>query len=537
MNCPTVDKISQFVDDLLPKEEQVEIERHINSCVACAEVANAFQKEQQFIKDTLQTPTLPDNFTSLVLDQLEPYPTQIKAKRSAPWKRVMLTAAGIVFVVGLGTTLNPSFAQFIGGMFSTSQVDEGLQVAADAGLTKRVDLAVENQGLTLKVEDVIADSSRVTLSYQVLTKDGKPQDTYLNVADSDNAITAVDQNGSVLNRLGTGWQEGSDYGIVEFSLRGQEDLEMLTITFDLVELDGVKGNWKLEVPVDLKETRKLTTTVDLNETTASSNGVVVDLKKLQIAPSSTEFIYETSFTPDVQAETEEAKRRFEKEFGAKHIDSLVYGVDTSIAYHIENGAGKTVYSTYNSVGGDSIGMLQSTGEETAVIGQTKWIDSFVPHKEDNLTFVLDGVYKKEPSNFSLTIHPRELKKQPMSFEYKGNHLTITKVKKKNEYSFQKSFNPIQKDTSVVISIEGGKDEISSELGSWIVVDEKGNVYPGNPSGSVLNKKDKNGRFITTIELELDGLKEVPEQLTLHLISSTHYYPEENPTRIPLFEQK
>lgn len=536
MNCPTVDKISQYEDNLLTNDEQVQIERHIQSCVACAEVAKAFKKEQVFIKDTLQMPTLPDNFNSLVLDQLEPYPKQQKPRRSTPWKRVMLTAAGIVFAVGLSATFHPSFAQLIGGMFSSNQVDEGLQVAAEAGLTQRVDLAVEDQGLTLKVEDVIADSSRVTLSYQVL-KDGKPQDTYLELAESDNAITAVDQHGNALNRLGTGWQEGSAYGIVEFSLRGQENLEKLTIQFDLVELNGVKGNWQLEVPVDLQETQKLTKTVDLNESIPSHHGVVVDLKKLQIAPSSTEFMYETSFTQEELAIAEQTRNQFEKDFGAKHLDSLVYGVDSAIAYHVENADGQTIYATSNPMGADTIGMLQSSGEDTAEIGKTVWNDSFVPSKEDNLSFVLDGVYKKEPANFSLTVRPSELKKQPISFDYKGNHLTITKVKKKNEYSFKKSLNPIQKETSVVISLEGGKDAQSSDLGSWLVVDEKGNVYPGNPSGSVLNKTDKNGRFITTIELELEGLEEVPEQLTLHLVSTTQYYPVENATKVPLLEQK
>ena len=251
MNCPTADKLSQFVDQLLPEQEMAEIEAHLQSCTTCGKVVNAFQEEQRFIEETLQTPTLPENFTDLVLDQLEPYSKPAKPRRTAIWKRVALTAAGIVLAVGIGATVNPAFAQFIGGLFSTDQVDEGLQIAAEAGLTQRVDLEVEDQGLTLRVEDVIADSSRVSLSYQVLNKNGKPQDTYLNMADSDNDITAIDQNGNVLHGLGTGWREGSDYGIVEFSLRDHNNLEQLTIQFNLVELNGVKGNWQLDVPVDL----------------------------------------------------------------------------------------------------------------------------------------------------------------------------------------------------------------------------------------------------------------------------------------------
>ena len=217
MNCPTADKLSQFVDELLPKQEMAEIEAHVQSCTSCGKVVNAFQEEQRFIEETLQTPTLPENFTDLVLDQLEPYEKPKKYRRTAAWKRVAYTAAGIVLAVGIGATVNPAFAQFIGGIFLTDQVDEGLQIAADAGLTQQVNLEVEDQGLTFVVEDVIADSSRVSLSYKVLNENGKPQDTFLNMGDSDNDITALDQNGNVLDRLGTGWQEGSDYGFIEFS--------------------------------------------------------------------------------------------------------------------------------------------------------------------------------------------------------------------------------------------------------------------------------------------------------------------------------
>lgn len=533
MNCPTADKLSQFVDELLPKQEMAEIEAHVHSCTSCEKVVNAFQEEQRFVEETLQTPTLPENFTDLVLDQLEPY-SKSKKQRKAVWKHAALTAAGVVLAVGIGATVNPAFAQFIGGLFSTDQVDEGLNIAAEAGLTKRVDLQVEDQGLTFVVEDVIADSSRVSLSYKVLNKNGKPQDTYLkNMNESENSITAIDQDGNLLNRLSTGWQEGSDYGFVGFSLGGHDELEKLTIAFDLVELNGVQGKWQLEVPVDLQENRKLTKSIDLNEVSASHHGVIVDLKNLQIAPSSSEMVYETSFAPEEFELAEEARKQFETEFGANKMDSLVYGVDTQIAYHIENADGKTIYSTYNPIDSDSNGMLGSSGEEGDKIGQTKWMDSFIPSQENNLTFVLDGVYKKELANLSLTIQPKNIKKQPVSVEYKGNHLAITSVKKNHDFSLQKSLNPIKKDTSVVIEMKGGRDTLSSDLGSWMVVDDKGNVYPGNPSGSVLNKKDKNGRFITTIELELDDLEEVPEQLTLHLVSSIHYYPVEKQWRVPL----
>ena len=178
-------------------------------------------EEQKFLIETLQTPALPDDFASTILEQLEPYK---KPKRSA-WQRRMLFAAGLVLAVGLSTTMNPSFAKWVGGLFATDQVDEGLKIASNAGMAERVNREVTDQGLTLRVEDVVADSSRVALSYQIVNKKGKIQDSYIELADSKNEIYASDQNGKRLDGVGMGWQDGSDYGLIEISLREQENLE------------------------------------------------------------------------------------------------------------------------------------------------------------------------------------------------------------------------------------------------------------------------------------------------------------------------
>ena len=53
-----------------------------------------------------------------------------------------------------------SFAEWIGGFFTTEQVDEGLRMASESGLTQRIDQEVMDQGITFKVEDVLADTSQ-----------------------------------------------------------------------------------------------------------------------------------------------------------------------------------------------------------------------------------------------------------------------------------------------------------------------------------------------------------------------------------------
>ena len=46
--------------------------------------------------------------------------------------------------------------------------------------------------------------------------------------------------------------------------------------------------------------------------------------------------------------------------------------------------------------------MQGTREDTEELGYMKWNESFIPQKEeDQLTFVLDGVIKTVPSDFSV----------------------------------------------------------------------------------------------------------------------------------------
>ena len=539
MNCPKVDKLSQYVDNLLTVQEHDQIHAHVKSCDDCIRVVEAFQEEQRFLKETLQTPTLPDDFASIVLDKIEPYEQKIVRRKSKPWKRILLSAAGIVLVLGLTAALNPSFAQLIGGMFGTEQVDEGLRMATESGLGERVNLEVTDRGITLKVEDVVADSSRVALSFQVLNQNGKPLDTHLNLADSENKIIVLDQNGKENNRLGTGWSEGSDYGFIEFSLREQEATDKLTIKFDLVELNGVKGNWKLEVPVDLIENKKLTKTIPLNDAKKSAHGVVVNMKEVQFAPSSNDLSYETSFTNEEQALVKEKIQKFEEKFGEEKVNtSTSYG--TAIQYHIENEEKKTIYYRNNSLLEEkgehySLRMLSGAGEDMEQLGQVAWNESYIPQKVNNkLTFVLDGVFKTVPSDFSITIKPKELKKHPVSFEYEGNFITINKATMQSEFSLRKSLIPVEKETIFQIEMKGGKEALSSEFGTWILVDEKGNAYPTNQSGSILNEKDKNDRYKLNLNLKTYDLEDIPEELTLHLLSVTRYYEVKDKWQVPLY---
>jgi hypothetical protein len=536
MNCPTIDKLSQYVDNLLTEQELLDISIHIKGCNDCKKMVKELYEEQVLLIETLQTPVLPDDFATTILAQLEPYEKQSK---KPAWKRGMLFAAGLVLAVGLSTTLNPSFAKWVGGLFTTDQVDEGLKIASNAGMAERVNREVTDQGLTLKVEDVVADSSRVALSYQIVSKKGKIQDSYIELADSKNEIYASNQNGKRLEGVGLGWQDGSEYGLIEFSLREQEDLEEVNVIFDLVELDGVKGNWRMEIPVDLKERNKFTTTLSLNGAITSINGVNINMKEVRFAPSSSELLYETSFEKEALAKLEEKIRDMKERFGEEIVHSFTnYG--TAIQYHIENEEKKAVYHHNSFLEGkghpSDSGVLQGSGADMGEFGQVAWNESFIPQKEDGkLTFVLDGIVKTVPSDFSIKIKPKELKNHPVSFEYEGNFLTIKEADKNLKFSLRKSLKPIDIENIFTIKMEGSKEAGSSDLGAWAIVDNKGKAFLTYESGAILDEKDENGRYMTNFDIRSYDIDEVPEDLTLHLLSVTRYEKAGDKWEVPLYK--
>ena len=333
MKCPTKDKLEQWFDGFDQVDEI--IQSHVETCQECQQVIKMYAEEQELIKETLTTPTLPDDFTIQVLNQLEPYEHKKKKKK---WKRVLLPAAACVLAVGLTTTLNPSFAEWIGGFFTTEQVDEGLRMASESGLTQRIDQEVMDQGITFKVEDVLADTSRVALSYQVVKENGKILNPQLENRDGKNVISAYDQDGNPIEGFGMSWMADSDYGLIEFSLRGHESIDSLTIKFELTELNGTRGNWQLEIPIDLKEIKEMTTRLVLDDQKTSDNGVGIHLKEVQFAPSSNEIMYDTYFTAEEKAKVEAQIQELENAFGNKiflHLQTTVQPFSIILKIRVE----------------------------------------------------------------------------------------------------------------------------------------------------------------------------------------------------------
>lgn len=525
MNCPKADKLSQYADNLLTEQEHSQILSHLNNCVTCTSIVQLFKEEQEFLKVNLQSPTLPDHFASLVLDQLAPYKKKDIRRKKLIWKRIVLSAATIMLAVVLTATLSPTFAQIISGMFSTKQVDEGLNMASDDGLGERINVEVSDQQLTLRVEDIIVDSSRVALSLQVINEKGIVEKPSIDHSIKGNRISVTGFNGEYNYTMGYRLDGGLDYNSFQVFISDEPGLEKVTINFHLVVLNGKQGNWDLEIPVEISGNKDNTKNVNLNKENQTINGVAINLKEIQFAPTSNILLYETSYEASEQLEIEKNFKALKEQFGLDVSELTSFG--TSIKYHIENEDNNVImkFSPYIQAEpmDDKIIISSASGKEK--IGHAAWKEVFVPDKNDsNLTFVLDGVYKVIPTDFSIKFNPKEIKENPVSFKYMGNEVTIKKAE------LQSSANTSDP-TIFEIELAVNQESNETEFGKWVLKENTGRYFKLDSETTT----GEIGDFKHTLYFKTNGLNDIPEEISLHLLTATNYFEIENKWRVPLYE--
>ncbi|HWK23583.1 MAG TPA: DUF4179 domain-containing protein [Ureibacillus sp.] len=535
MICPKEDELLAYVDGFLDNEESEQIKSHILSCPYCQQQLEVLASQDAFLTETLKTPVLPDDFAQKILYQVQPY--QQKKKRK--WKWGLGTAASILLAGGVLASVHPSFAELVGGIFTSDYVDQGLNIAMDTEIASPIDIAVTDAGITLHVEHVIADTSRIALSYSITNSKGKRLDPFLEENHEANTITLLDQNGKEVEVGGRGWRNTNDYGIFEFSSVDENFREGI-IRIEATEIAGKSGNWLVEVPVDLTAAYAKQKVVIIDKTIEEA-GLEINLDQVNYATSTTDITYKIQYNDKTKKEIQEAIKEKEEQFN-KEIVSTFFPYNPTIGYRIENEKGEVlgyhnVYEredrghavTENMIGG--IGQWDGEIDEMGIMTNT---DSFIPEKEpEELYFVLDTIYKPKVSNFSVTFKPDEL---PLTFEYEGYELTIISVERKVDYSLQKSVIPFDRQVTVELSMSGYANQRVPGLVEWAIEDDKGESYLTYNSGSTtLDETDSKGRFKHEEQLSSYELQDIPEEMTLHLIAETVPIKLEKEWRVPLFE--
>ncbi|ASJ57155.1 hypothetical protein BP422_28820 [Brevibacillus formosus] len=543
MKCLDKGQIALYLYDLLEPEEAECMAAHLEECRHCQLQLKLELDELEDPEESLASDEPSEAVIHDIMANLPPYPIHVLKRserqhiqKKIDWKKrsldivkkATIAVAGMAAVVYFGTLTSPSFATYVSDLYASAiksqpQQTENSLFAAEAskdaliqrglqeGYNKKVGLKDVDNGMTLEVKEIMADTRDVRIIFGFKDKNGqqleKLSETFPDELGETYEIKITGEDGNVLETYDNPLinyskaievGENDEYMMVSrpisrYFTDASKIPDKLNVELNIKKLDKVEGNWSVTIPVDISKAKKETRVVPINEQYTAPNGEVINLKQVTVTPGQTEFVIEN---------TE----------GSGSFQSLTYEVVD------DKGAVLTAWS--------NLDLTSGFGEEPNPFFKNVSKDYFVRETEDKtvhfitfhslpadkkLTFRVGGIYDQVPSSFKQKLSTEALKTKPVTIQHDGNTLTfsnftveeITKIDPIKSVKHKMLRSKLQLEATLAPGVVF--------LDSWEAVDDKGNEYRFTSNGSTTI--DEKGNFVMKAQL-LDDMKAVPKELTL-----------------------
>lgn len=218
---------------------------------------------------------------------------KIKSEKSMKKFKYSVTAAGlgIVCLIGIGAT-NPSLAENIPVLSSIIQkLNDNYDNASEySKYSQVVGTSITDNGVTLTINEVLADESRLIISYTIKS-DKKLKDTSFPRITDDLKVNGKRSNmsgGSLGESIDDYTYIGSDEIDLSLfsdkvSLKPESDLD---IELRIRDILGVKGKWDTEFSISKEEISKNTTVLRPNKELDFPDSIV-NIDKVTLSPIGT----------------------------------------------------------------------------------------------------------------------------------------------------------------------------------------------------------------------------------------------------------
>ncbi|BAH41367.1 hypothetical protein BBR47_03900 [Brevibacillus brevis NBRC 100599] len=532
MKCFMFNQWKLYANGELPPAASKGLEQHAVECPQCQIKLQEWvdhMLEEEF--STYPEVPVPDTFTDEVMRKLfEAAPARTARKRSSRtrrqrgWdivKKTGLVVAGLTALVVTGTVVSPTFANYVNSLFQIEKdADNGMKNAVDKGFVQKLEQKVTDQGITFEAKEVMADSMRIAVIYDVYDQNGKQ----IKIGEDGHLLNAY-----LIDSTGKDWLEDDGptlgghgkYFIVEQPLNtifesAEATPNMLTLKLEQTEIAGKKGKWSLEIPIDMKKAKEATKTVVFQDTAFHSPlGMEIELEKIEFSPSATRLMLETTLAKsayvEVEREMEEVTLEGERSnITEKYKDPILSGND--IAYEITNEKGDVVAAWDNPFLDEGITKEKNVLRLMGAVGRSqgdyemKWWHTFGPIQgEQKLKLQLKKIYEKKWASSKFDLAPAELNKRSATFKDEtGSTFTFS------AFSFESGSD--NKPGVAVLTVEGtlGKDVVNTQ--SWDVKDENGQSHPVRLKTN--STRDKDGRVHVKGKLEIPRMEKRPKSLSV-----------------------
>ncbi|MGE6226367.1 DUF4179 domain-containing protein [Paenibacillus chitinolyticus] len=497
-----------------------EMKHHLAGCEFCRNTYAEWMEEQESLMQLLYPDVLPASFTEGVMlsigSEAEIFKdsivtvneTKLHQARRFPkrWKLAAVVAALIVFISTATFFSAPTLADIVRSLFAGYNADTGLLKAQKLGLVQHPNIEVKDKGYMLKIDEAVADSTRVVVALQLFGPDGK-HDRNKIAFYNKNYIFIKDENG---NKVGEMYDYGStdDFYYMMAIFPEPVQTDRLTVEGTIQQLRNTPtktsitpGNWDFTFNLDLKEANKQTHITPLQGEYTSPDGMTVRLKRLTRMVQGVRLEFDTELSG-------EALKRSPGELWKEQ----------KLSFHFEDLAGNEIHGvntrkipTMNSVMIDG----KTAGNKP---GLMHWSYTFKELPVDSpYKFVLDGYFVAETDGTSVELNPQKLKEEPIKLEWQGDQLLV------KEYTVENPpYTNWDKPESSLHVTRNLRNEFSPE--HWMIRTADGNEFTLQGRGAISFQGNtwKDGVAVLggatenykPFEFRFPALNPIPDKLTL-----------------------
>lgn len=546
MKCLDKGQIALYLYNLLEPEEAKVMAAHLEECRHCQLKLKQELDELEDPEESLATDEPTDAVIHDIMVNLPPYPIHVlkrserhQLQKKIDWKKrsldivkkATIAVAGMAAVVYFGALTSPSFATYVNDFYAATiksqpkqtesslfaeeaSEDPLIQRGLEEGYNKKLDLKAIDNGMTLEVREVMADTRDVRIIFGFKDKNGKQleklfrnfplggqderSETYeIKITDEDGNVLETNDKYHLNYNKKESIGEKDEYLMVSRPIsRYFTDVskipDKLNIELSIKKLDKVDGNWSVTIPVDISKAKKETKIVPINEHYTAPNGEVINLKQVTVTPGQTEFVIEN---------TEGS------------------GSSQSLTYEVVDDKGAVLAAWSN------LDLTSEFGEEPNPFFKNVSREYFVRATDDkdihfitfhslpadkNLTFRVGDNYDQIPSNFKQKLSTETLKTAPVTIKHDGSTLTFSnfaseEITKTNPITSEK-----HKMLRSTLQFEATLAPSVAYLDDFQGVDDKGKEYRFYFFGTTT--KDEKGNFIMKGTLQED-MNVIPKELT------------------------
>ncbi|TQR30789.1 DUF4179 domain-containing protein [Brevibacillus brevis] len=533
MKCFMFNQLKLYVNDELAPAESKGLEQHVENCPQCQKYLQEWVEGMQEVDfSDIPDALVPDTFTDEVMDKLSdavpPRSTRkhsSRTRRQRGWdivKKTGLVVAGLTALVVTGTVVSPTFANYVNSLFQMEEnSDKGMKNSVYKGLVQKLEQKATDQGITVEAKELLADSMRIAVIYDLYDESGKK------IEDHRLEAKLIDSNGKDwLEEQGNGWKSYGQFFITERYLNEifespEATPDQLTLYLEQTEIAGKTGKWSLEIPIDMKKAKEATKTVVFqNAAFQSPQGLGIELKNIEFSPSATRIMLDTISPKSAYLDVERTSILYDKKnprgghITEKERDPAFSG--ENMMYEITNEKGEVVAAWDLKSLDDGINKKQNIlrtprTEEEAEEGPKgdvlNWWHTFSPIKgEQKLKLELQKIYEKKLASPKFDLVPTELDKKGATFKDESTGSTFTF----SSYAWKPGNG--EDLGEAVMTIEGTLGKGIVENQDWFVKDENGKAY----SATVITEsiRDKDGQVQIKGEISIPLLKQELKKLTV-----------------------